>query len=75
MPADPIHDHIAAAANRPAAETRRLTSRIAARCWPGGGSDRSEPAAVAWLRQWRPSKVGAKLPACSCAAGRCPVCN
>jgi hypothetical protein len=32
MPADPIHDHIAAAANRPAAETRRLTSRIAARC-------------------------------------------
>jgi hypothetical protein len=75
MPADPIHDHIAAARSRSDGEMGRLTSRIVARCWPGGGSDRSEPAALAWVRHWRPSKVGARLPACSCTAGHCPVCN
>lgn len=44
-------------------------------CWPGGSEDRTEPAALYWLRQWRPAQALATLPACSCAAGRCAICN
>jgi hypothetical protein len=75
MPEHPIHDHIEAAATRPARETQRLTSRIVARCWPGGGEDCTQPAALQWLRRWRPATAGAPVPACSCASGHCPVCN
>jgi hypothetical protein len=75
MPADPIHDHIEAAGSRPDGETRRLTSRIVARCWPGGAEDRVEPVALAWVRRWRPAKAAVAVPACSCTAGHCPVCN
>jgi hypothetical protein len=44
-------------------------------CWPGGPADRSEPAALEWVRRWRPDRTEATLPLCSCWAGRCPVCN
>jgi hypothetical protein len=56
-------------------QARRLAARILAACWPGGSADRSERAALAWVRRWRPERAGVTLPACSCATGRCGVCN
>jgi hypothetical protein len=70
-----IRQHIEAASGRPARDTQRLTVQIAGFCWPGGSEDRSEPGALAWLRRWRPATGGAALPVCSCAAGKCGVCN
>ncbi len=70
-----IRRHIHATGARSADEELALAAAIAGACWPGGASDRLEPAAVAWIRRWRPARAGAVLPACSCAAGRCPVCN
>jgi hypothetical protein len=49
--------------------------RILAVWWPGGISDRTEPVAQRWLRQWRPATANLALPACSCAVGHCAVCN
>ena len=73
---DRIRDHIEATAHRPECETRRLTSHIVARCWPGGEADHTEPAALSWVRRWRPATAGTELPVCSCSAGgHCPVCN
>jgi hypothetical protein len=76
MSHDELRVHIAASvtASQPA-ELRELTSRIVSVCWPGGYLDRSTPAARAWLRLWRPRRVGAELPVCSCVSGRCAVCN
>jgi hypothetical protein len=75
MPNEPIRQHIEALASRSPAETSDLTSGILRNCWPGGGEDRTQPAALAWVRRWRPERLGATLPACACAAGRCAVCN
>jgi len=74
MADDPIHEHIAAVAARDEATTASLIARIRAQCWPGG-ADRSEPAALAWVRRWGPRAPGTALPACGCAGGRCGVCN
>jgi len=43
-------------------------------CWPGG-DDRYVPAGLAWVRNWGPAPVTARLPVCRCASGRCGVCN
>ncbi len=75
MSGNPMHEHIRAAAAHSAPERLRLTARMLGECWPGGASDRTEPAARAWLRGWRPSRLGATIPACSCTDGRCRVCN
>jgi hypothetical protein len=72
---DHIRKHIEATAARGQRETSRLTSGMMSSCWPGGAADRSEPAALGWVRRWRPVTVGAELPVCSCARGRCFVCN
>jgi hypothetical protein len=72
---DSIRKHIETAASRAERETRHLTDRIVGACWPGGVHDRSEPMALNWIRRWRPARSAAPLPACSCAAGRCAVCN
>jgi hypothetical protein len=72
---DEIREHIQSAAVRQSAERRRLTARMLRRCWPGGAEDRTEPAARNWIRRWRPAKGAAILPACSCASGRCVLCN
>lgn len=69
---DEIRHHIESGA---AHKTRGLTSRILGAYWPGGAEDRTERAALDWLRLWRPQRAGAPLPVCSCVTGRCAVCN
>jgi hypothetical protein len=44
--------------------------------WPGGPADRRDPVASEWVRRWGPGTLDAShLGDCSCAAGRCAVCN
>ena len=71
---DAIRRHIEALDARTDAQAESLRARIEGACWPGGG-DRLDRAALEWLRGWRPERLGARLPACSCAAGHCVVCN
>jgi hypothetical protein len=73
MPDDFIRQQIESARDR--RMRAHAMSRVARVCWPGGSADRSEPAALPWVRLWRPASSGAALPVCSCAAGRCAVCN
>jgi hypothetical protein len=53
----------------------RLASRLSVACWPGGGADHTNPAALAWVSRWRPERCGIELLACRCYAGHCEVCN
>jgi hypothetical protein len=48
--------------------------RLAGRCWPGT-PDGTSPAALHWVRRWRPERLVAVLPPCGCATGRCGSCN
>jgi hypothetical protein len=50
-------------------------SRLARQQWPGGLMDRSEPAALEWVRRWGPSRITADMPDCSCTHGHCAICN
>jgi hypothetical protein len=70
-----IRQQIKSTAARDARQTRRLMALIADACWPSGGGDRVDPVALDWLRRWGPSRSRAALPACSCARGRCALCN
>lgn len=70
-----LRQHVKTAIRRTEPEGRRHTSRLLGACWPGGAEDRTERAALGWLRRWRPERIGASLPVCSCAAGHCFVCN
>jgi hypothetical protein len=72
---DDPRDHISALAGRSASETSNLVARMQRSCWPGGSADRTDPAAIAWVRRWRPARSGAQVPVCSCAQGRCIMCN
>jgi len=56
-------------------EADRLASRLMRRHWPGGGFDRTHPAALDWIRRWGPVGPPHALPGCSCAKGRCGLCN
>jgi hypothetical protein len=58
-----------AASERDAGPRARRAMADAAR------SDRAVPPARAWLRRWRPRAAPLLPPACSCAVGRCGVCN
>lgn len=70
------NDFIREQIERAAEQERPATiARIVVKCWPGGTADRAEPVALGWLRLWRPDTAALVLPACSCAAGRCTVCN
>ena len=67
--------HIAAMERRTRDDHDRLAAILQAGCWPGGPEDRSVPAARGWVRQWGracPHTVAAE---CTCAQGRCAVCN
>lgn len=69
-----IHQHITACAARTDVELGDLLAQVLDECWPGG-ADRNEPGAVGWVRHWRPGRSEATLPACTCATGRCLICN
>jgi hypothetical protein len=71
----PIATHVEAIAARTAAESTRVADRLLGRSWPGGPADRSERAALDWLRRWRPRGPAVPAPICGCATGRCVVCN
>jgi hypothetical protein len=73
MDHDFIHKQIESL--REGARRDHTMDRIARGCWPGGAEDRTEPAALKWVRQWRPATFAASLPACSCTAGKCRICN
>jgi len=44
-------------------------------CWPGGGEDRTEPVARGWVRRWGPNLLDEIVVDCTCAHGRCSLCN
>lgn len=73
--ADRIRDHIAAVSRQGPADALTHVERIQRACWPGGESDRTDPAARRWVERWRPARAGAALRMCSCAQGPCAVCN
>jgi hypothetical protein len=70
-----LRHHIEAAAPGDGATALRLASLIVGVCWPGGSEDRSERAAREWFREWHTEMIATELPACSCATGRCILCN
>jgi hypothetical protein len=57
------------------ADKDRLASMLARHCWPGGFLDRHDPSDREQLRRWRPGGASPAMPSCSCARGRCTVCN
>jgi hypothetical protein len=73
---DPDHRLVArivqVLAERTEAQGDLLAATLAAR-W--GASDRHEPAAHEWLKHWTPKPAHFITPTCTCAAGRCRVCN
>jgi len=76
MQDDPdIAAHIEAISARAPGEARRIVSRMVGRSWPGGPADRTEPGALEWVRRWGPSRRRGLPLQCSCAHGRCAVCN
>jgi hypothetical protein len=62
-------------ATRTDCESRRIARALLRRSWPGDASDRREPGALEWLRRWGPRGPVPVGPGCSCAAGRCALCN
>ena len=67
--------HISSISARGESETDRLVSAMFGRCWPGGPDDRADRGALEWVRRWGPRRVAPLSYPCSCAAGRCRVCN
>jgi hypothetical protein len=67
--------HIEWISTRAERDAQRLFSAMVGLCWPGGAGDRLEPGAVEWVRRWGPTGIAPITSACSCAAGRCRVCN
>jgi hypothetical protein len=44
-------------------------------CWPGGGDDRTGPAARGRVRRGGPNLLGHLAFECTCAGGLCELCN
>ena len=57
---------------RTEAQGEVLAATLAAR-WTA--TDRHDPVALEWLRRWTPKPAHLITPACTCAAGRCGICN
>ena len=70
-----IEAMVTAIAARDVRETQRLTGMLERSAWPGGHADRTEPGALEWVRRWGPGRLTGEMLDCSCAAGRCLVCN
>jgi len=70
-----IAAHIESISSRSRSDTDLLLSAMMRHCWPGESGDRIEPGALEWVRRWGPRRVGLIPSCCSCATGRCRVCN
>ena len=70
-----IAAHIESISTRSESDTELLVAAMLRHCWPGDSADRTEPVALAWVRRWGPRRVGLIPPSCSCAEGRCRLCN
>jgi hypothetical protein len=70
-----VVSHIQSLAARKQGESTQLALRIGRYCWPGGPADRTEPGARDWVRRWGPRGIVPTRARCSCADGRCAVCN
>ena len=57
---------------RTPAQGELLAATLAAR-W--SASDRHEPEGNEWLKRWTPKPATFVTPKCTCAAGRCLICN
>ena len=61
---------------RTANQTDWIVRTLMRDAWPGGHADRRDPMAAEWVRRWGPAQMKrAHLDDCSCAHGRCAVCN
>jgi hypothetical protein len=69
-----IAGYIDSIAARSEHEGERLAWSMISRSWPDA-SDCTVPAAREWVRRWGPRGLAPIPPACSCAVGRCGVCN
>ena len=78
---DEAHTNLVAAVveaidDRTRAQTDFIMAALVRSTWPGGIGDRIEPTALEWVRRWGPGGVTPQyLEDCSCADGRCGVCN
>jgi hypothetical protein len=53
----------------------RLAGILRLNCWPDGGDDRLDPAALAWVRRWGRVARHTVALECTCRQGNCAVCN
>jgi hypothetical protein len=67
--------HIAAMGRRTSEDHDLLAEVLSGRCWPGGPSDRMDPAGRARVRQWGRAYAYTVALECTCAQGPCAVCN
>ena len=75
MNPEELHQHLITIADPDPGRRRGLAAAIAGGLWPGGTGDRTDPAALKWVRRWRPERAAPVLPICSCPIGRCALCN
>lgn len=68
-------EHILAIATRTTQDDDELRERLLRAAWPGGPADRTQPAALEWVRRWRATRGTPLEPSCTCTAGRCTGCN
>jgi hypothetical protein len=66
---------VTAISGRSAHDTQRLSAMLERCAWPGGHADRVQPSALEWVRRWGPGRLTSDPVDCSCAYGRCLVCN
>lgn len=75
MNEDLIREIVEAIDGRSGDQSHRLIDMLSGVCWPSGPGDRLEHGALEWVRRWAPKRMEAASQRCSCAAGRCRVCN
>ena len=67
--------HIAAASRRTAEDNNRLTAILRGWCWPGGPEDTTDAIARNLVRSRGPAFLTKVALECTCAQGRCALCN
>ena len=75
---DGIRQHIATLAQREPSEYAVLALALQSLTWPDGGHDRRHPDAQGWFDRFihpTGSLPPVDVRSCSCASGRCLVCN